>query len=81
MVLLKAVLLLSAFAAVSLRLLAHKNAELLGATADTMNIIAFISMGVCLLCAGIWAIILKKEEKANKENEEAEDISEDNDGI
>lgn len=79
MILLKAVLLISAFAAVSLRLLAHKNAEFLGATASTLNIIAFVAMGICLVCAGIWAIILKKEEKANKEKEE--ENPEDNDGI
>ena len=78
MVLLKTVLLISAFLAVSLRLLAHKNAEFLGVAGDTLNIIAFAAMGVCLLCAGIWAVILKKEEKANKEKEEA---SENNDGI
>lgn len=78
MILLKAVLLISAFTAVSLRLLAHKNAEFLGGTADTLNIIAFVAMGVCLICAGIWAIILKKEEKASKTEE---DISENNDGI
>ncbi len=79
MVILKAILLISAFAAVSLRLLADKNADFLGATADTLNIIAFVSMGICLVCAVIWAIILKKEEKANKEKEE--EIPESNDGI
>ncbi len=78
MILLKAILLISAFTAVSLRLLAHKNTDFLGTTADTLNIIAFAAMGVCLVCAGIWAIILKKEEKANKEKEEN---SENNDGI
>ena len=79
MILLKSILLLSAFAAVSLRLLAHNNAEFLGETADILNIIAFIAMGICLVCAIIWIIILKKEEKANKTTEE--EISEENDRI
>ncbi len=78
MIILKAVLLISAFLAVTLRLLAHKNAEFLGAASDTLNIIAFVAMGVCLVCAGIWAIILKKEEKAQKAEEEN---SQSNDGI
>ncbi len=73
MVLLKAILLISAFLSVSLRLLAYQNAELLGARADTYNLIAFISMGVCFICAGIWVIIIKKEEKANKDKDTQEE--------
>ncbi len=78
MIILKAILLISAFAAVSLRLFAHNNAETLGDTAGTLNIIALIAMGVCLACAGIWCIIIKKEEKAQKALREE---SEENDGI
>ena len=81
MIILKALLLISAFAAVTLRLIAHNNAETLGDTAGTLNIIAFASMAVCLICAGIWCIIIKKEEKAQKALEEAEATSEENDGI
>ena len=81
MIILKAVLLISAFAAVVLRLFAHNNAETLGDTAGTLNIIAFVAMGVCLICAGIWCIIIKKEEKAQKALEEAEASPEENDGI
>lgn len=76
MVLLKAILLTSAFFAVSLRLLAHQNAEFLGARADTYNMIAFVCMGVCFVCAAIWAIIIKKEEKANKLKEKEEESNE-----
>lgn len=79
MIILKAVLLISAFAAVVLRLFAHNNAEALGATADTLNIIALISMVICLISAGIWAVIIKKEEKAQKAQEET--APENNDGI
>lgn len=81
MIILKAVLLISAFAAVVLRLFAHNNAETLGDTAGTLNVIAFVSMAVCLICAGIWCIIIKKEEKAQKALEEAEASPEENDGI
>lgn len=78
MIILKAVLLLSAFAAVTLRLFAHKYAEAIGASAEAINIIAFCALGVCLLCAVIWCVIIKKEEKAQKA---AEEKSEENDGI
>ncbi len=81
MIILKAILLISAFAAVSLRLFAHNNAETLGDTAGTLNIIALIAMGVCLVCALIWCIIIKKEEKAQKAAEELQQTSEENDGI
>ncbi|MBO5395927.1 MAG: hypothetical protein J6A97_03500 [Clostridia bacterium] len=78
MIILKAILLISAFAAVVLRLFAHNNAETLGDTAGTLNIFAFIAMGVCLICAAIWCVIIKKEEKAQKAETEE---SEENDGI
>lgn len=76
MVILKAILLISAFIAVSLRLLAYQNAEFLGEKAAQYNTIAFIAMGVCLACAGIWALIIKKEEKANKEKDAQEENDE-----
>lgn len=75
MIILKAVLLLSAFTAIILRLVAHKYGEAFGEAAATMNIIAFIAMGVCLVCAGIWCVIIKKEEKA-KASEAAEEAQE-----
>jgi Na+/melibiose symporter-like transporter len=78
MIILKAILLINAFAAVSLRLFAHNNAQTLGDTAGTLNIVALIAMGVCLICALIWCVIIKKEEKAQKA---AEEKSEENDGI
>lgn len=78
MIILKAILLISAFAAIVLRLFAHNNAETLGDTAGTLNIIAFIAMGVCLICAAIWCVIIKKEEKTQKAETEE---SEENDGI
>ena len=84
MIILKAILLISAFAAVSLRLFAHNNAETLGDTAGTLNIVALIAMGVCLICALIWCVIIKKEEKAQKALEETDvnnEESEENDGI
>ena len=80
MIILKALLLISAFAAVTLRLVSSNYAEALGDTAGTLNIIAFIAMGVCLVCAAVWCIIIKKEEKAAKA-QEAEAPTESNDGI
>lgn len=78
MIILKAILLISAFAAITLRLVAHKYGEAFGETAATMNIIAFVAMGICLVCALIWCVIIKKEEKAQKAETEE---SEENDGI
>lgn len=78
MIILKAILLISAFAAITLRLVAHKYGEAFGETAATMNIIAFVAMGICLICALIWCVIIKKEEKAQKAETEE---SEENDGI
>ena len=72
MKILKAILLLTAFLAVSLRLLTYENAEFLGEKTVIFNTVAFVSMGVCLVCALIWIIILKKEEKANKGKEKQE---------
>lgn len=72
MKILKAILLLSAFLAVSLRLLTYENAEFLGEKTVIFNTVAFVSMGVCLVCALIWIIILKKEEKADKGKEKQE---------
>ena len=76
MIILKAVLLLSAFTAIVLRLVAHKYGEAFGETAATMNIIAFVAMGVCLVCALIWCVIIKKEEKALKASGAAEEEKE-----
>ena len=70
MIILKALLLISAFAAVTLRLVSSSYAEALGNTAGTLNIFAFIAMGVCLICAAIWCVIIKKEEKAQKEKDD-----------
>ena len=73
MKILKAILLISAFFAVSIRLLTYENAEFLGESTSLLNTIAFISGGVCIVCALIWVIILKKEEKAEK-NKDKQDI-------
>lgn len=72
MKLLKGILLVSAFLAVSLRLLAYENAEFLGDRALLYNIIAIIAAAVCLISALIWGGILKKQEKEQKNQEEAE---------
>lgn len=69
---LKAILLISAFFAVVLRLLAHENADFLGESAQIYNIIAIVSAGVCLVTAVIWALIIKKQEKGQKDNEDGE---------
>ena len=74
MKILKAILLISAFFAVSLRLLTYENAEFLGETASLFNTIAFVSGGICLLTALIWILLIKKEEKANKNNEAEKDV-------
>ena len=74
MKILKAILLISAFFAVSLRLLTYENAEFLGETASLLNTIAFVSGGICLLTALIWILLIKKEEKANKNNEAEKDV-------
>ena len=76
MIILKAILLISAFAAITLRLVAHKYGEAFGEAAATMNIIAFIAMGICLVCALIWCVIIKKEEKALKASEAPEEAEE-----
>lgn len=72
MKLLKAVLLISAFFAVVLRLLAYENAEFLGESAAVYNIIAVVSAAVCLVTAIIWAVIIKKQEKEKKNDENEE---------
>ena len=72
MKILKAILLLSAFLAVTLRLLTYQDAQFLGDKTVIFDTIAFVSMGVCLVCALIWVVILKKEEKANKAKENQE---------
>lgn len=72
MKILKAILLISAFFAVVLRLLAHENAEFLGESAQLYNIIAVVCAAVCLITAIIWAVIIKKQEKEQKSDEEHE---------
>lgn len=69
---LKVILLISAFLAVVLRLLAYENAEFLGEKAAVINIVAFIAAGVCVASALIWALILKKEEKEHQKDENEE---------
>ena len=73
MKILKAILLISAFFAVSLRLLTYENAEFLGETASLFNTIAFVSAGICVAAAVIWIIIIKKEEKAAESNKADEE--------
>lgn len=70
MKILKAILLISAFLAVSLRLLAYENAEFLGEKAQLCNIIAIVAAVVCFVCALIWGGIIKKQEKEQKDSEE-----------
>ncbi|MBR2411275.1 MAG: hypothetical protein IKB08_06080 [Clostridia bacterium] len=72
MKILKAILLISAFLAVVLRLLAYENAEFLGESAQLYNIIAVVSAAVCLITAIIWALIIKKQEKGLKDDEDQE---------
>ena len=74
MIILKAILIISAFLTVSLRLLVTENAEFLGQElANGLNIVGFVSAGVCLISALIWIILLKKEEKNKKEKENNEE--------
>ncbi len=77
MKILKAVLLISAFLAVVLRLFTYENVAFINEAAlKGANIAAFVSAGVCIITAVIWAVILKKEEKKNKEKEETDDKAE-----
>ena len=71
MKILKTVLLISAFLAVVLRLFTYENVAFISEGAlKAANIAAFVSAGVCIVTVLIWAVILKKEEKKNKEKEE-----------
>ncbi len=72
MKILKVILLISAFLAVVLRLLAYENAEFLGENTAVINTVAFIAAGVCVITALIWAGILKKQEKEQKSEEDEE---------
>ncbi len=73
MKILKAVLLLSAFLSVVLRLFSYENSSFLSeVTVKYLNIAALASMLICIITALIWAIKLKKEEKAKKENTDEE---------
>lgn len=70
---LKAILLISAFFGVVLRLFAYENSAYIGEeNAKYLNILALIAMGVCIVCALIWVMKLKKEEKAEKEKTDEE---------
>ncbi len=74
MKILKAVLLISAFLAVVLRLFTYENVAVISeGTLKVANIAAFVSAGVCVITALIWAVILKKEEKKNKEKEKTDE--------
>ena len=64
MKILKFLLLLSAGATVVLRLFAHNNESVLDPeTVRLLNIVSFVSAGVCLICALIWIIIIKRQER------------------
>ncbi len=72
---LKAILLISAFLAVSLRLLAYENADFLGTNTAVVNTVAFVAAAVCIICAVIWAVILKKQEKEQKKEEKESEVN------
>lgn len=77
MKILKAILLISALLGVALRLFAYENAAFLGEeNAKILNLLAFAAMGVCIVCALIWVAVLKKEEKAVKEESQKENADE-----
>ncbi len=68
MKLLKILLLLSAGITVVLRLFTYNNADFIDpADAQLLNIVSIAAAAVCLICAVIWIIIIKKEEKRGKE--------------
>lgn len=68
MKLLKILLLLSAGITVILRLFTYNNAEFLdSAEIQLLNIISIAAAAVCLVCALIWIIVIKINEKRGKE--------------
>lgn len=73
MKILKAILLLSAFSAVVLRLFTYENSAVIGEDkAGLLNIAAVAAAVICLISALIWVYLLKKEEKADKEKSDEE---------
>lgn len=71
-IILKAILMISAFVALVLRFFGYKYAEMLGDKVTLFNIIAVICAVICVVSALIWAYIIKKEEKASNEKEDEE---------
>ncbi len=68
MKILKILLLLSAGITVILRLFSYNNSEFLDpGTVKLLNIISIVSAAICLVCALIWVIIIKTEEKRGTE--------------
>lgn len=80
MKILKAILLISAFLAVVLRLFTYENSDFIGEdSTGLLNILAIAAAVVCVAAALIWAYLLKKEEKASKnENADSEETADDN---
>lgn len=73
MKILKAILLISAFLAVVLRLFTYENSGFIGDdTTGIMNVTAIISAVICVISALIWIYLLKKEEKASDEKTDEE---------
>lgn len=67
MKILKLLLLLSAGVTVVLRLFAYNNSAFLDpGVVKLLNIISIAAAALCLMCALIWIIIIKKEEKRGK---------------
>lgn len=64
MKILKLLLLLSAAVTVILRLFSYENTEFMAPeTVKLLNIISIVSACVCVVCALIWIIIIKAEQK------------------
>lgn len=68
MKILKLLLLISAGITVVLRLFLHNNSGFLNAdTIKLLNIISIAAAIICVICALVWVLIIKKEEREGKE--------------
>ena len=67
MIILKILLLLTAGATVVLRLFVSENAAFVSPeTVKLLNIISIVSACICIVCALIWVVLIKLDEKKKK---------------
>lgn len=74
MIILKLLVLLSAAGTLILRFISFKYAETLGSSVELLTHISIACAVVCLISAGLWIALIKKEQKklADREDEQNE---------